>query len=194
MSFIHSTAEVSADATIGEGTKVWHHSQVMPGATVGENCVIGHNCLVSGKAVLGNGVKIQSNTDVWDLVTLEDAVFVGPSVVFTNDLTPRAAFPKRDFPQYGSWKPTLVKHGASIGANATILCDLTIGMYAMVGAGSVVTSDVPDYALVVGVPAKQIGWSCVCGQRLVEDGSDWRCDCGKMYRLDGKNLRLEIGD
>jgi UDP-2-acetamido-3-amino-2,3-dideoxy-glucuronate N-acetyltransferase len=159
---IHETASVAEDSQIGEGTKVWHHSQVMSGAQVGENCVIGHNCLIAARAKLGNGVKIQSNTDVWDMVTLEDDVFVGPSVVFTNDLNPRSAFPKNK----DGFVATLVERGATLGANATIVCGITIGEYAFIGAGAVVTKDVPPYALVYGNPAKQAGWMSEDGEQL----------------------------
>ncbi len=163
---IHKTAEVSSEAKIGQGTKIWHYSQVLAGAQIGENCTIGHNCFIASTAKIGNGVKLESNIDVWDLVTLEDYVFVGPSVVFTNDLMPRAKYPKKDFPQYGQWLPTLVKEGASIGANATIICGSVVGKWAFIGAGAVVKGIVPDYAVMAGVPAKQIGWMCECGSKL----------------------------
>lgn len=178
----HPTSEVLAES-IGEGTKIWQNSQVLKGARVGNQCVIGHNCLVGGKAVLGNGVKLESNIDVWDMVTLEDYVFVGPSAVFTNDPTPRAKYPKSAYPEYGAWLPTNVKEGASIGANATIVCGVTIGRWAMVGAGAVVTKDVPDFALVVGIPAKQIGWVCECANRLEFVESQADCSvCKRRYR------------
>lgn len=162
----HKTAEVQKGAKIGQSTKIWQNSQVLAGAEIGENCTIGHNCFIGPKAKLGKGVKIESNTDVWDLVTLKDYVFVGPSAVFTNDPNPRAKYPKSKFPEYGKWLPTLVKEGASIGANATIVCGNTIGKWAFIGAGAVVVDDVPDYAIVVGVPAKIIGWMCQCGNKL----------------------------
>lgn len=163
---IHKTAEVSSEAKIGQGTKIWHHSQVLAGARIGENCTIGHDCFIADGARLGNGVKVQSNTDVWQGVILEDYVFVGPSAVFTNDPNPRAKYPKKDFPEYGRWQPTLVKEGATIGANATVICGAAIGKWAFVGAGAVVKGQVPDYALIVGVPARQIGWMCECGNKL----------------------------
>ena len=162
----HKTAEIQKGAKIGKGTKIWQNCQVLKGAKVGENCVIGHNCFIGGKAKLGDGVKVESNIDVWDLVELQDYVFVGPSVVFTNDLNPRARYPKNRYPKYGKWLPTIVEKGVSIGANATILCGITIGELAMVGAGAVVTGNVPDYGLVVGVPAKIVGWVCECGNKL----------------------------
>tara|TARA_R100000750_G_C2315777_1_gene84326 strand:- start:299 stop:766 length:468 start_codon:yes stop_codon:yes gene_type:complete len=138
----------------------------MKGAEIGDNVTIGHNCYIYSKAKIGSGCKIQSNTDIWDLVTLEEFVFVGPSVVFTNDLTPRAEFPKKRFTEYGTWQPTLIKRGASIGANATILCGITIGKYAMIGAGAVVNKDVAPYAIVVGNPAELKGFICQCGNKL----------------------------
>ncbi|UCC12280.1 MAG: Gfo/Idh/MocA family oxidoreductase [candidate division WOR-3 bacterium] len=181
--FVHPTASVDKDARIGAGTKIWHHSQVLGGAQIGENCVIGHNCFVGGRARLGNGVKLETNIDVWDLVTLEDHVFVGPSVVFTNDLNPRSQYPKKKYPQYGKWIPTVVKQGASIGANATIVCGITIGRHAMIGAGAVVTRDVPDYAIVVGTPAQVVGWMCECGGKLTFKEENSTCSqCDRQYR------------
>ena len=156
----HKTAEIQKGAKIGKGTKIWHNCQVLKGAQIGKNCKIGHNYFISGKAKIGNNVKLESNIDVWDLVTLEDYVFVGPSAVFTNDLTPRAKYPKKEYPQYGKWLPTLVREGVTIGANATILCDKpkrTIGKWAMIGAGAVVTRNVSPFKIVGGVPAKEIG-------------------------------------
>ena len=182
---IHPTAEVSPQAMIGTGTKIWRHSQVLAGARVGERVTIGHNCTVFGKAAIGDGVKLEANIDVWDLVILEEDVFVGPSVVFTNDPSPRAKYPKRDFPQYGGWKGTLVKAGASIGANATIMAGVTIGRWAMIGAGAVVTKDVPDHAVVVGVPASPVGWLCECAGRLTFADDAAACaQCGRKYVME----------
>lgn len=164
--WVHKTVEVQEGARIGKGTKIWQNSQILNRAQIGEDCIIGHNCFIGSKAKLGKGVKLESNIDVWDLVVLKDYVFVGPSAVFTNDPNPRAKYPKKKYPQYGKWVPTLVKEGASIGANATIICDVVIGKWAFVGAGAVVRKDVPDYAVVAGVPAKQIGWICRCGNKL----------------------------
>lgn len=165
--YIDKTAIVEEGAEIGEGTKIWHFSHVMKGAKIGKNCVLGQNTFVGNRAVIGDRVKIQNNVSVYGLVTLEDDVFVGPSAVFTNDLNPRAPYPK-----HGDWVPTLVKKGASLGANSTIVCGITIGKWAFVAAGAVVTKNVPDYALVIGVPAKVSGWMCECGERLGFDTRD----------------------
>lgn len=188
--WFHQTAEVSPKAKIGKGTKIWQNSQVLEGAKIGKNCVIGHNCLISGKARLGDGVKIESNTDVWDYVTLKNYVFVGPSAVFTNDINPRAKYPKKKYPQYGKWLPTKVKEGASIGANATIICGNTIGKWAFIGAGSVVTKNIPDYALAVGVPARVVGWVCECGNKINFKEEKAVCNiCGKKYQKKGNRVR-----
>jgi UDP-2-acetamido-3-amino-2,3-dideoxy-glucuronate N-acetyltransferase len=188
--WFHKTAEVSSGAKIGKGTKIWQNSQVLKGAKIGKNCVIGHNCLVSSGAKIGNNVKLESNIDVWDLVTLEDYVFVGPSVVFTNDPNPRAKYPKKNYPQYGRWLPTIVKEGASIGANATIVCGNKIGRWAFVGAGAVVTKEVPDYALVVGVPARVVGWVCECGNKIEFDKGKAVCKiCRKKYLKKGNKVK-----
>lgn len=185
------TAEVQEGTEIGKGTKIWGNSQVLKGAQVGENCVIGHNCFVGSRAKIGNGVKLESNIDVWDLVTLEDYVFVGPSAVFTNDLNPRAKYPKSKFPQYGKWLPTLVKEGATIGANATLLCGITIGKWAMVGAGTVVTQDVADYTIVVGVPQREVGFVCQCGNKLEFQEENALCSfCQRKYVLQNKKVSL----
>lgn len=187
--FAHKTAEVSNEAKIGEGTKIWHNSQVLKGAVIGGDCVIGHNCFIGSKAKLGRGVKIQSNTDVWDLVELEDYVFVGPSVVFTNDRNPRAKYPKSKFPQYGIWQETLVKEGATIGANATIICGIQIGKWAMIGAGAVVRENVPDYAIIVGNPSRLIGWICECGNKLSFENLESQCDiCKRSYKKEGEKV------
>lgn len=163
--------------------KVWQNCQILEGAEIQEDCVIGHNCFIGGKAKLGKGVKLESNVDVWDLVTLEDYVFVGPSAVFTNDLTPRSKYPKKTYPQYGEWKPTLVKEGASIGANSVIVAGNVIGRWAMIGAGAVVTKDVPDYALVVGSPARIIGYVCECGNKLNFEQEETVCSvCQRKYK------------
>lgn len=171
--FIHDTAEVSQKAKIGAGTKLWNLAQVREGAEIGERCIISKNVYVDAGVKIGHGVKIQNNVNVYAGVTVEDDVFLGPSMTFTNDLFPRA------FSQDWTITKTLVKKGASIGANAVIVCGNVIGEYAMVGSGAVVTRDVPAHALVAGNPAKQIGWVCVCGFRL--DGEGKCCNCGKQY-------------
>ncbi len=185
----HQTVEIQKGAKIGKGCKIWQNSQVLKKAQIGKNCVIGHNCFIGSKTKIGDNVKIESNTDVWDLVTLEDYVFIGPSAVFTNDLNPRAKYPKSKFPQYGKWLPILIKEGASIGANATIICGNTIGKWTMIGAGAVVTRDVPDYAIVAGVPAKAIGWVCECGNRLEFKKEKASCRiCKRKYKKAGNKI------
>jgi len=149
----HPTAVIDEGAKIGNGTTVWHFSHIMSGAIIGENCTIGQNALVSPQAVLGNNVKVQNNVSVYTGVICEDDVFLGPSCVFTNVINPRSFISRKE-----EFRPTRVKKGATIGANATIICGITIGEYAMIGAGAVVTKDVPDYALIVGNPGKQTGW------------------------------------
>ena len=167
--FIHPTAEVSEKANIGEGTKIWNLAQVREDSIIGENCIISKNVYIDTKAVLGNRVKVQNNVNVYHGVEVEDDVFLGPSMTFTNDLYPRA------FNEDWEITNTYVKKGASIGANATIVCGTVIGEYAMVGSGSVVTKDVPAHALVVGNPARQIGWVCKCGKRMEGEVC---CCCG----------------
>lgn len=156
--YTHETAVVEPDVSIGDGTRVWHHCHLRSGAVIGSGCNLGKNVFVDSGAVIGNGVKIQNNVSVYSGVSIEDEVFVGPSAVFTNDLYPRAANP--------TWEitPTLVRRGASIGANATIICGNEVGSFATVGSGAVVTASVEDHALVVGNPARVVGWVCECGQ------------------------------
>jgi UDP-2-acetamido-3-amino-2,3-dideoxy-glucuronate N-acetyltransferase len=149
----HPTAVIDEGAVIGKGTKIWHFSHIMSGAVVGENCTIGQNVLVASQVSLGNNIKVQNNVSIYTGVICEDDVFLGPSCVFTNVINPRSFISRKE-----EFRPTLVKKGASIGANATIICGVTIGEYAMIGAGAVVTKNVPDYALIVGNPGKQIGW------------------------------------
>ena len=174
--FKHKTAEIGKKAKIGEGSKVWQNSIILDGAVLGKNCNIGHNCFIEGRAKLGNGVKLKSNIDVWDLVILEDYVFVGPSAVFTNDKNPRAKYPKAKNPKFGKLIETFVREGVTIGANATIICGITIGKWAMVGAGAVVREDVSDYSIVVGSPAKTIGFICECGNKLNFENNN-RTEC-----------------
>ncbi len=177
--FIHPTATIDAGADIGASTRIWHHSHVMGGAVLGTGCNVGQNTFIGPKARVGNGVKIQNNVSVYDGVTLEDDVFCGPSMVFTNVLTPRSAIEKKD-----QFRQTLVKRGATLGANCTIVCGNTIGRYALVGAGAVVTADVADHAIVWGVPARQSGWACVCGETLVLKNRQAACGaCGLRFRL-----------
>ena len=159
--FAHDTARVDPPHHIGSGTRIWHFCHVMPGAQIGENCVLGQNVYVGSRAVIGQNVKIQNNVSVYDQVIIEDDVFVGPSAVFTNVVNPRSRIERKN-----EYKKTLVQVGASIGANATIICGVAIGKYAFVGAGAVVTKDVPDFALVTGVPGKVTGYMCLCGVRL----------------------------
>ena len=182
--FVHETAVVDDGCEIGEGTKIWHYSHVQSGAKIGSNCSLGQNVNVGNNVRIGNHVKIQNNVSVYEGVELEDYVFCGPSMVFTNVLNPRSEFPQRGSKFY---IPTKVKYGASIGANATIVCGTTIGRFAFIGAGAVVTRDVPDYALVVGNPAKIVGWMCRCGAKLdFSDGSSAVCrKCGRQYEKDG---------
>jgi len=188
--WFYKTVGIQKGAKIGQGTKIWNNCQVLKGTEIGENCVIGHNCFISSKAKLGNGVKIESNTDIWDYVTLEDYVFVGPSAVFTNDKNPRAKYPKSKYPQYGKWLSTLVKEGATIGANATIVCGNTIGKWAMIGAGAVVAGNVPDYAVAVGVPAEILGWACECGNRIDFQGGKAICKiCKRKYGKTGNKVK-----
>ncbi len=178
--FHHDTAHIAATARIGADTKIWHFSHVMDGARIGARCRIGQNVVISPGAVVGNNVKIQNNVSVYDGVVLEDDVFCGPSMVFTNVVNPRSHIPRRD-----EFKATLVRQGATIGANATVVCGHTIGRFAFVAAGAVVTRDVPDYALVMGNPGRRVGWMCACGMRLeFENGRGVCATCGQAYRLE----------
>ena len=185
----HKTAEIEKGAKIKKGTKIWHNCQVLKGAQIGENCKIGHNCFIGSRAKLGNGVKLESNVDVWDLITLGNYVFVGPSAVFTNDINPRAKYPKKNFPQYGKWFPTLVKEGATLGANCTIICGHTIGEWALIGAGAVVANDIPAYAIAYGVPAKVSGWVCECGNKIEFKNGKATCKiCKRKYKKFGNRV------
>ena len=174
--FVHDKALLESDA-VGAGTRVWAFAHVLAGAVIGRDCNICDGVFVEGGAVVGDRVTVKNNVLLWDAVTIEDDAFIGPNAVFTNDLVPRAAIkkPPEDF------LPTRVRHGATIGANATIVCGVTIGTNAFVGAGSVVTRDVEDHELVLGNPARAAGWICACGSRLPED---LVCSCGRRYRRD----------
>jgi len=177
--FAHESSCVDEPVSIGEGTKIWHFCHISGGARIGRNCKIGQNVFVGGTVVIGDNVKIQNNVSVYDGVVLEDYVFCGPSMVFTNIINPRCAFP-RNTPDH--YLKTLVRHHASIGANATIVCGNTIGCHAFVGAGAVVTKDVPDYAVVTGVPARVAGWMCECGVVLKAMSGNVSCgECGRGY-------------
>ena len=178
--FAHESAIIDDDCTIGCGTKIWHFSHIMSGCTIGRDCNIGQNVVVSPQVVLGNNVKVQNNVSVYTGVTCEDDVFLGPSAVFTNVINPRSAIARKD-----QYRPTVVKRGASIGANATIVCGHTIGQYALIGAGAVVTKDVKPYALVVGNPARQTGWVSEYGHKLKFDSNNIAVcpESGKRYKL-----------
>ena len=183
--YVHESSFVDEDVVIGKGTRIWHFCHIQKGAKIGENCSFGQNVNVANQVKIGNYVKVQNNVSIYEGVELEDYVFCGPSMVFTNDLTPRSKYPKGCI----GYKRTLVCEGASIGANATVLCGHTIGKWAMISAGAVVTKDVPDYALVAGVPAKQIGWVCECGSRLDET---FICkNCNRNYAEYEGKLKLK---
>jgi len=206
--FIHESSYVDDGATVGDGTKVWHFCHVMPGAVIGERCSLGQNVVVMPGTRIGNNVKIQNNVSIYEGVELEDDVFCGPSMVFTNVINPRSHVSRK-----AEYQRTLVRRGATIGANATVVCGVTLGEYAFVGAGAVVTKDVKSFALVTGVPARQVGWMCRCGERLdlaaqgsgigargagfgaAGRGPDVRppvvcATCGTGYVLDDDELRL----
>lgn len=178
--FSHTTAIIDEGCSIGEGTKIWHFSHIMPNCTIGENCNIGQNVVVSPDVILGNNVKVQNNVSIYSGVECEDDVFLGPSMVFTNVINPRSAVNRR-----GQYSKTIVKKGASIGANATIVCGHDIGEFAFIGAGAVVTKEVLPYALVVGNPAKQIGWMSEFGHRLEFDENNKAIceESQEMYEL-----------
>lgn len=187
----HETAIIDEGCQIGAGTRIWHFSHIMPDCVIGERCNIGQNVVISPGVVLGNNVKIQNNVSVYTGVVCEDDVFLGPSCVFTNVLNPRSAIPRKD-----QYRKTLVRRGATIGANATIVCGHTIGEYALIGAGAVVTKDVPPYALVVGNPSRQIGWVSEYGHRLrFDEKGEARCpESGERYLLkEGGVVKIDNG-
>jgi UDP-2-acetamido-3-amino-2,3-dideoxy-glucuronate N-acetyltransferase len=185
---VHESAYVDAGAQIGRGTRVWHFCHIMAGAVIGENCSLGQNVVVMNGTRIGNNVKIQNNVSVYEGVELEDSVFCGPSMVFTNVMNPRSEISRKH-----EYRRTLVRRGATLGANCTILCGTTIGEYAFVGAGAVVTRDVPAFALVAGVPARRIGWMCSCGVRLSDSGAG-ACDaCGSRFVRKGAGIAKADG-
>lgn len=180
--FVHESSYVDDNVQIGEGTKIWHFSHILKGAVIGKNCSLGQNVNVGNNVRIGNGCKLQNNVSVYEGVELEEYVFCGPSMVFTNDLTPRTRFPKGS----AGYKRTLIKHDATLGANCTIVCGNTVGEFATIAAGAVVTRDVVAHALMAGVPAKRIGWVCQCGMVLKEDLS---CpDCGNQYKPNNDSI------
>ncbi len=176
--FVHPSSYVDENVTIGRGTKVWHFCHLQSGCRIGENCSLGQNVNISNNVIVGDGCKLQNNVSLYEGVILEDHVFCGPSCVFTNDLTPRAKYPKG----HAAYKQTRICEGASIGANATIVCGHTVGAWAMIGAGAVVTTDVPPHALMLGVPARQVDWVCECGARL--HGKKICPECGREWDND----------
>ncbi|WP_101842482.1 acyltransferase [Halobacillus sp. Marseille-P3879] len=186
--FIHDSSYLDEGAKVGNGTKVWHFSHIMSKAEIGEKCNFGQNVFVGNNVKIGNGVKVQNNVSIYEGVELEDYVFCGPSMVFTNDMNPRAAFPKDPRQSY---LKTLVKYGSSIGANATIVCGTTVGKWAFIAAGAVINKDVPDYAMMAGVPARQIGWMCKCGNKLDLEESQQCKSCNREYELLKDNQLVE---
>lgn len=186
--FTHPTACIDEGVSIGKGTKIWNFSHILKGSIIGENCIFGQNVCAGPNVTIGNHVKIQNNVSIYTAVTLEDDVFCGPSCVFTNVYTPRAFIERKH-----EYLPTLVKKGATIGANATIICGVTIGQYALIGAGAVVKENVRDYALIVGVPGKQVGWVCKCGVPLknkTKSGLATCPYCGNKYKISKTKLNI----
>lgn len=183
--YIHSTADVSPKATIGEGTRIWHQVQVREGVVIGCNCIVGKNVYIDFDVKVGDNVKIQNNALLYHGLTVEDGVFIGPQACMTNDVYPRAITPDGKLKGNDDWAvgPIVLRYGASIGAGAVVLPGVTVGCFAMVAAGAVVTASVPDHGLVMGVPARLAGYVCRCGRRLEQEGDDWRCSvCDWSYR------------
>ena len=180
---VHESAYVDEGAQVGAGTRIWHFCHVNPGAVIGDRCSLGQNVVVMNGVRIGNNVKIQNNVSVYEGVELEDDVFCGPSMVFTNVVNPRSHVSRKH-----EYQPTVVRRGSSIGANATIVCGATLGEYSFVGAGAVVTGDVPAYALMVGVPARRVGWMCQCGTRLPDAGEGTCAACGSSYERAGEGI------
>ena len=188
--FVHPSSFVDDGVAIGEGTKIWHFCHVLAGSSIGAGCNLGQNVVVGPKVRIGDRVKVQNNVSIYEGVELEDDVFCGPSMVFTNVVNPRSHVSRRH-----EYRPTFVRRGATLGANCTIVCGVTIGRYAFVGAGAVVTRDVPEFALVVGNPARRSGWVCACGVKLRFPGSDGACSsCGARYTLSDGACRPAEGD
>ena len=184
--FVHESSYVDDGATIGAQSKVWHFCHVMPGAVIGSRCSLGQNVVVMNGVRLGDNCKIQNNVSLYEGVTLEDDVFCGPSMVFTNVMNPRIHVSRKN-----EYRKTLVRRGASIGANATIVCGTTLGEYSFIGAGAVVLRDVPAFAMMAGVPARRIGWMCQCGERLPDATGDARCEaCGSRYSISATAVTL----
>jgi UDP-2-acetamido-3-amino-2,3-dideoxy-glucuronate N-acetyltransferase len=186
--FVHNSSLVDDGVSIGRDTKIWHFSHILSGSRIGKNCSFGQNCVVGPHVKIGNGVKVQNNISIYEGVELEDSVFIGPSAVFTNVINPRAFISRKE-----EFKKTLVKKGASIGANATIICGVSIGEYALIGSGAVVSKDVKAYALMVGVPAKQIGWVGISGDTL-EFKNGVAKDSFAIYRVENDELKISLNE
>ena len=182
--FAHETAVVDDGAVIGAGTRIWHFSHIASGARIGKDCVLGQNVYVAPTVIIGDGVRVQNNVSLYDGVTIESHAFIGPSAVFTNVVNPRSEISRKN-----EYRPTRVGRGATIGANATLVCGHDVGDYAFIGAGTVITANIPPYALVYGVPARQHGWMCRCGERLAIEGAAAYCQaCGRGYKAVGDGI------